>query len=163
MSQRFILIPITLLVLQAGCAKLTKADCDPSKELGAITKTRCLTGGVYDERVQELELSVEEQAAIKRDLEVTLAAVQKESGEVRTEVQNKKQEYAQLNAAVNSLLARLRTKAANNAGLQKSIREIEAKLAEVNQPQADAGTLQKQAQLDELKQQLAGLQKELGQ
>lgn len=159
---RLSLLSLPLLLMQAGCTALTKADCDPSVEKDAITKTRCL--GLYEERVQDLELTLQEQRELKPLLEATLAAVQKEKDQVRSKLKANQQEYAELNAAVNGLTSKLRTRAAKNTGLQKSIRDIEAQLAQVNQPQApDAGTLAKQTQLDQLKQQVAELQKELGQ
>lgn len=156
-----VLLLVGLLTIQTGCRTLTKADCDPSIEKDVITKTRCL--GLYEERVGELQLSLEEQKALNADLQTTLAAVQKEQNEIAVEVKNKQQEYAQLNAAVNSLMSKLKAKSAQNTGLKRSINEIEAKLAQVNQPQPDdASTLQKKQQLDELRQQLGALQKELG-
>ncbi len=150
-----------LVAALPGCAPLSKADCDPAIDQNAITKARCMH--LYKQRSQELQLTLEEQRALNADLKKALEAVQREAQQTTAELQQKQQDYTKLNTAVTALLARVKSKSAQSAKLQQSIKSIEAQLAEVNNTQHSPSTLAKRTQLDELKRRLVELQGQVGQ
>lgn len=152
---------LTAGALLPGCAPLTKADCDPAIEQDAITKMRCMQ--LYEQRSEELQLTLAEQRALHADLKKALEAAQKEAQQTTAELQQKQQDYTQLNKAVQALLSRVKSQAAQNERLQQSIRSIEAQLAAVNETQSSPSTLAKRAELDELQRRLVALQQQLGQ
>lgn len=143
-----------------GCAPLTKADCDPSIDQNVITKARCMH--LYNERSQDLELTLEEQQKANADLKQALEAVQAEAQKTTAELQQKQQDYTKLNTAVNAMLANLKTKSAQNAKLQRSIKAVEAQLAAVNKAKDSQSALEKRTELDELQRRLTELQAEVG-
>ena len=158
-------LPLELVLLAAtaalsGCAPLTKADCDPAIDQNVITKTRCMH--LYNERSQDLQLTLQEQQRANANLKQALEAVQAEAQKTTAELQQKQQDYTKLNAAVNAVLANLKAKSAKNAKLQQSVKAVEAQLAAVNKAKDSPSTLEKRAELNALKQRLAELQAQVG-
>ena len=157
--------PLAVVLLAAmaalcGCAPLTKADCDPAIDQNVITKTRCMH--LYNERSQDLQLTLQEQQRANADLKQALEAVQAEAQKTTAELQQKQQDYTKINAAVNTVLANLKAKSSQNAKLQQSVKAVEAQLAAVNKTKDSPSTLEKRAELDELKRRLAELQAQVG-
>lgn len=152
-----------IVALLSGCAPLSKSDCDPSVERDALTKSRCLwVGKQYDQRAQDLQLTLEEQKKINADLKASLQALQKQKDQISSELQKETQDYTALNNQVNAVLANLKAKSAQNAKLRQSIQSIEAQLAKVDQTKDSPSTLEKRAELDELKRRLTELQAQVG-
>lgn len=166
MRSNLIFFPIASSLLMAGCA-VTMEQCDPSlKNAGFGTKLGCsFSGGsfngVYTQRLERLQLTLEEEKRLNANFRAVYAAVDKEKSEVRGELKRKRTDYASLERAMNVLLSDLKAKSAGNQGLQKEIAALEQKLAEVTTSGGTAA-VQKQVELDALKARAQQLEAELG-
>ncbi|HVK99045.1 MAG TPA: hypothetical protein VM553_04500 [Dongiaceae bacterium] len=145
----------------AGCS-VNPADCDPTnRDASIINKTRCTTSGAYQVRVdakQKILLDEQKTNQMFRDV---YAAVEKEKGEVKKELAGKKSEYSALQKALGALLTEIKSKAKGNAEIEKEVADLEKQLAAVT-TQNDPVVMQKQQQLDELKNKAVQLEQSLG-
>ncbi len=145
----------------AGCT-VNPADCDPTnRDASLIAKTRCTTSGAYQERVNvKQQILLDEQKTNQLFREV-YAAVEKEKSEVSAELRGKRSEYGALKKSLGALLAELKNKAKGNQQIEAEIKALEQELANV-QTQDSPAVIQKQAQLDELKNKVVTLEQSLG-
>lgn len=146
----------------SGCS-VNPADCDPThRDASLIAKTRCTSSGAYQVRVdakKKILLDEQKANALFRDL---YNAVDKEKSEVRAELQSKRSEYGALKRALNALLAELKTKAGDNQQIKGEIQALEQELAQLEQSQSNTSVVQKQAQLDTLRNKVVELEQGLG-
>lgn len=161
MRSSILLVTMASSLLVAGCA-VTAEQCDPAaRNTGFGTKVGCSFHGVYDQRIQKLELTLEEEKRLNANFRAVYAAVDKEKSEVRGELKRKKADYAALEKAMGALLRDLKSKSAGNQALQKEIAALEQQLVDVTTGGGTAA-VQKQVELDALKARAQQLQKELG-
>ncbi|MCI0653229.1 MAG: hypothetical protein L0Y39_01945 [Methylococcaceae bacterium] len=145
-------------ILFSGCAAL---NCDPSIETSIITKAGCEFGSNgYDAREQRLVLTYKEEEEIKRSLLEVYAAISQEQKEVSAKLANRQQEYNNLNRSLQKLLAVLKARSANNSAMKERIRRTENKLTQVNTDPSKS-TLKKKQQLQELRNEVSGLEEAL--
>lgn len=136
-------------------------DCDPTTgDVSFVRKFNCKYSGTYDQRVQEKErVLANEQEANKQFREV-YNAIEKEKTQTRKSKQAAEAEYAALNKSLQKLLDDLRTQTTGQKALQQQIDETENKLQELNKP--GTSVMDKQLKLEQLRQEVSSLQKELG-
>lgn len=159
-----IVLSCTLLstaLLLNGCA-INPEDCDPrNRDASIITKAQCSTSGNYQSRLdQKQQILLDEQKTNQMFRDV-YAAVEKEKSEVKTELRNQKTEYSALQKALNTLLTEIRSKAQGNQTVEKEIAELEQQLQTIT-TQNDPAVMQKQQQLDELRDKAMQLEQSLG-
>lgn len=158
---RFALPLLASALLLGGCA-VNPADCDPTnRDASLIAKARCTTSGAYDVRLQEKQQILLDEQKTNQLFREVYAAVEKEKAEVKSELAGKRAEYSALQKAVGNLLAEIRSKAQGNQAVEKEIAELEQQLATVT-TQNDPVVLQKQQQLDELRDKAMRLEQSLG-
>ncbi len=149
---------LSAAILFSGCAAL---NCDPSIETSIITKAGCEFGSNgYDAREQRLVLTYKEEEEIKRSLLEVYAAISQEQKEVSAKLANRQQEYNNLNRSLQKLLAVLKARSANNSAMKERIRRTENKLTQVNTDPSKS-TLKKKQQLQELRNEVSGLEEAL--
>lgn len=154
------LVTVALLTL-GGCA-VNPADCDPTnRDASIIAKTRCTTSGAYQVRVDEKQKILLDEQRMNVLFRDVYNAVEKEKGEVRSELQNKRSDYSALKRSLNALLGELKTKAKGNQQIEGEIAALEKDLANI-QTQDSPVVVQKQAQLDELRNRVVELEQGLG-
>jgi ABC-type transporter Mla subunit MlaD len=142
-----------------GCASL---NCDPSVETSILTKAGCEFGSDgYDAREERLKLTLAEQREINQSLNEVYAAISQEQKQVSAKLANRQQEYDRLNRSLNTLLAHLKARAADNTALQNRIRATENKLVDVN-TDTSKSSLKKQQLLEDLRREVASLEEALG-
>ncbi|MGH8547384.1 MAG: hypothetical protein ACRERU_02035 [Methylococcales bacterium] len=149
---------LSAAILFCGCAAL---NCDPSVETSIITKAGCEFGSEgYDAREEKLQLTLAEQQEINQSLKEVYAAISQEQKEVSVKLAGRQQEYDRLNRALNTLLTHLKANSVNNEQMKKGIRQTENKLADIN-TDTSKSTLNKQQQLEELRNEVSGLEEAL--
>lgn len=155
----FSLIVASLLL--GGCT-VNPADCDPTnRDASIINKTRCTTSGAYDVRVQEKQKILLDEQKTNQMFRDLYAAVEKEKSEVSAELRGKRSEYGALKKALGALLTEIKSKAKGNKEIEAEVAALEQQLATVT-GQNDPVVLQKQQQLDELKNRAVKLEQDLG-
>lgn|SRR3990167_1091089 len=148
-------------LLLGGCA-VNPADCDPTnRDASIIAKTRCTSSGAYDVRVQEKQKILLDEQKTNQMFRDLYAAVEKEKSEVSAELRGKRSEYGALKKALGALLTEIKSKAKGNKEIEAEVAALEQQLATVT-GQNDPVVLQKQQQLDELKNRAVKLEQDLG-
>lgn len=148
-------------LLLGGCA-VNPADCDPTnRDASIIAKTRCTSSGAYDVRVQEKQKILLDEQKTNQMFRDLYAAVEKEKSEVSAELRGKRSEYGALQKALGALLTEIKSKAKGNKEIEAEVAALEQQLATVT-GQNDPVVLQKQQQLDELKNRAVKLEQDLG-
>ncbi|NPU94496.1 MAG: hypothetical protein HPY82_21505 [Gammaproteobacteria bacterium] len=155
----FSLIVASLLL--GGCT-VNPADCDPTnRDASIIAKTRCTSSGAYDVRVQAKQNILLDEQKTNQMFRDLYAAVEKEKSEVSAELRGKRSEYGALQKALGALLTEIKSKAKGNKEIEAEVAALEQQLATVT-GQNDPVVLQKQQQLDELKNRAVKLEQDLG-
>lgn len=148
-------------LLLGGCT-VNPADCDPTnRDASIIAKTRCTSSGAYDVRVQEKQKILLDEQKTNQMFRDLYAAVEKEKSEVSAELRGKRSEYGALQKALGTLLTEIKSKAKGNKEIEAEVAALEQQLATVT-GQNDPVVLQKQQQLDELKNRAVKLEQDLG-
>jgi len=148
-----------VVLILGGCA-VNPTECDPrNRDASLYLKAAC--GDEYNKRqVEKQQILLDEQKTnqLFRDL---YTALEKEKSEVKTELQGKRAEYNALQKALGALLTEIKTKAKGNQAIEKEIKDLEQQLATIT-TQNDPVVMQKQQQLDELKDKAMQLEQNLG-
>jgi len=148
-------------LLLGGCT-VNPADCDPTnRDASIIAKTRCTSSGAYDVRVQEKQKILLDEQKTNQMFRDLYAAVEKEKSEVSAELRGKRSEYGALQKALGTLLTEIKSKAKGNKEIEAEVAALEQQLATVT-GQNDPVVMQKQQQLDELKNRAVKLEQDLG-
>lgn len=148
-------------LLLGGCT-VNPADCDPTnRDASIIAKTRCTSSGAYDVRVQAKQNILLDEQKTNQMFRDLYAAVEKEKSEVSAELRGKRSEYGALQKALGALLTEIKSKAKGNKEIEAEVAALEQQLATVT-GQNDPVVLQKQQQLDELKNRAVKLEQDLG-
>jgi uncharacterized protein YhaN len=148
-------------IVFASCA-VTPEECDPhNQSASVVNKFNCSSQGVYTQRVEEKEkILLDEQKANEMFREVYVALAQEQALVSRDiETQRKAMDY--LNRAMAPLLAELKAKSAGNTEIQSEVAALEAELSSMNQVENPA-VLQRQHEIQRLREQLAQLESDLG-
>jgi len=160
---RYLRMALSLLSVFAlgGCA-VTAEQCDPrNADAGLGTKLGCSTRGVYAERVAQKErVLLDEQKAnqLFRTVYASLEQEQREVGQERSQQQNR---YAALSRSLNALLSEIKSKAAGNRQIEQQIADLERQVEDLKQ-QENPSVLQRRHQLQQLQEQIAALEADLG-
>lgn len=151
---------VTMVAL-GGCA-VTAQDCDPTnRDASLIRKAACDSSGVYSGRVVELEKLVLDEQKMNVMFRDVYNAVEKEKSEVSKELKGKRTEYAALTNSLNALLGELKTKAKGNQAIEKEIADLTKELEDIKNQDSPA-VMQKQVELDQLKNKVVDLEQQLG-
>lgn len=148
-------------LLLAGCAS-TPEECDPTTgDVSLIRKFNCKYSGTYDKRVDMKEQTLAHEKELNTEFKSALAAIEKEKSLVNADLKTRQVNRQELNQSVNNLLAQARVKSKNRADIQTRINTIEKQLNE-SQNSPDKSTMEKQLELENLKNQVTDLQSDLG-
>lgn len=143
----------------AGCA-LSPEQCDSTnRDASIIEKARC--DSAYQTNLHNTQIKVDNATELNEQFKAVYTALEKEKGEVSTELRNNKSEYAALDSALNKLLSSLKEKAAGKTALESEITGLQDELASIN-TSGSSSVIEKKAQLDQLTQRVSDLQQVLG-
>lgn len=160
MKHPFILLSVSLAAL-TGCTT-TPADCDPrNADIGFIDKFNCTNQGVYAQRVEQKQRTLQQEQQANRLFRDSYRAIEQQQWAVSQDLATQQRQSAELNRSLNALLADLRRKAANNQKAKKEIAALEQQMKQVNQ-QPNASVMQKQVELQKLRTRLNELEGDLG-
>jgi chromosome segregation ATPase len=159
LARTFILLSAAATL--GGCA-VTAQQCDPrNADAGFATKFGCNTQGVYSQRVDDKEkLLLDEQKTNQLFREV-YASIELEKTAVKGDLKSQQQQYAALNKSLSALLNELKSRAKGNQQIEAEIAGIEKDLNSINQ-QDNPGVLQKQHELQKLRNKVSSLEGDLG-
>lgn len=153
---------MVLLALSVGACSVTPAECDPrNADIGFITKFNCSSQGVYDQRVEQKQRTLQQEQQANQLFRDTYRAIEQQQWAVSQDLATQQRQSAELNRSLNALLADLKRRAANNQKAQKEIAGLEQQMKNVNQQQ-NASVMQKQVQLQQLRTRLSELEGDLG-
>ena len=124
---------------------------------GLITKARCDTTGGYAHNIEQKKLTLAEEQRLNKLFREVYDAVEQERSEVRSELRNKKAEYAKLKTALGQLLAELERRAQGNKQLEDEINKIKEELANMEANKSPV-VMQKEAELESLRSRVAELE-----
>lgn len=155
------LFPLALVLGLIGCA-VTPSECDPrNANTGFITKFNCNSQGVYEQRVEQKQRTLQQEQQANQLFRDSYQAIDQQQRAVSQDLATQKRQSAELNRSLNALLADLKRKAANNQKAKKEIAALEQQMKQVNQ-QENASVMQKQVELQKLRNRLSELEGDLG-
>lgn len=144
-----------------GCA-VSPTECDPrNADIGFITKFNCNNQGVYEQRVEQKQRTLQQEQQANQLFRDSYRAIEQQQWAVSQDLATQQRQSAELNRSLNALLADLKRKAANNQKAKKEIAALEQQMKQVNQPQ-NASVMQKQVELQKLRTRLSELEGDLG-
>lgn len=152
------LILIASAILFSGCAT-TASDCDPAVRKNTVTTASCIFGGHYETRQLSKEAELKEQTIISESLRQIYALLEAEQRGVARDFATTRNQYKQLNATLNSLIAQISVNSQGNQALQQKIEDLKEKQLYVN---SSTSNTQKQVALDSLYTEVESLKNELG-
>ena len=145
----------------AGCA-VTSQECDPrNADAGFATKFGCKTQGVYAQRVDEKEKVLLDEQKANQLFRDVYAAIEQERTAVGDDLKSQQTRYATLNKSLGALLTELKSKAKGNQKIEAEIAALEKDLQNINQ-QDNPAVLQKQVELQKLRNKVSSLESDLG-
>lgn len=154
-----LLAAISVLLL-AGCASNVE-DCDPTTgDVSIIKKFNCKYSGTYDKRVEMKEQTLSHEKELNTEFKAVLAAIDNEKSLVNADLKTQQASQKALNQSVSNLLNKARSKSKNRKDIQGQITSIDKQLKE-NQNSKNPSTMQKQLELENLKNQVMDLQSDL--
>lgn len=160
-SGKKIVLAASLLALSAGCA-VNPEHCDPTKrDASLIEKARCDGSGAYQTRADHLEKVLLDEQKMNVMFRDVYNAVEKEKREVSQELKGKRSEYSALTQSLNALLGELKSKAKGNQAIEKEIADLTKELENIK-TQDSPVVMQKQVELDQLKNKVLDLEQQLG-
>ena len=146
-----------MMGLASGCA-IDPSQCNSmDSNAGLITKARCDTTGGYAHNIEQKKLTLAEEQRLNKLFREVYDAVEQERSEVRSELRNKKAEYAKLKTALGQLLAELERRAQGNKQLEDEINKIKEELANMEANKSPV-VMQKEAELESLRSRVAELE-----
>ncbi len=152
------LILIASAILFSGCAT-TASDCDPAVRKNTVTTASCIFGGHYETRQLSKEAELKEQTIISESLRQIYDLLEAEQRGVARDFATTRNQYKQLNATLNSLIAQINANSQGNQALQQKIEDLKEKQLYVN---SSTSNTQKQVALDSLYTEVESLKNELG-
>lgn len=163
MSVNNTILPAALLgvLFLTGCTTPAQ-DCDPTTgDASLVRKFNCNYSGTYEQRVQEKEriLSGEQEANAR--FHDVYAAIEKEKMVVSQHRKNAEIEYGVLQDSLQSLLSDLRSKTTGQQQLQTRINAAEKRIKGLGSANPSSA-MEKQLQLEQLRQEVSSLQSDLG-
>jgi len=160
MMSRYLLSVLGLLVV-SGCT-VTAEQCDPrNADVGLGTKLGCSTRGVYAERVAQKERVLLDEQKANQLFRAVYASLQQEQREVGQQRSQQQQRYAELSRSLAALLSEIKSKAADNQQIQQQIEALERQIEDLKQ-QENPSVLQRRHELQQLQEQIAVLEADLG-
>ncbi|MCU1719264.1 hypothetical protein [Pseudomonas sp. 5P_3.1_Bac2] len=161
MSATRMLALLTAAIALNGCA-VTAEQCDPrNADAGFATKFGCKTQGVYSQRVEDKQKVLLDEQKTNQLFREVYASIEQEKAGVSADLKSQQQQYAKLNKSLNALLAELKNKAKGNKSIEAEIAAIEKDLNNLNQ-QDNPAVLQKQHELQQLRNKVSSLEGDLG-
>lgn len=155
------LLAAAAALLLAGCAS-TVEECDPTTgDVSLIKKFNCKYSGTYDKRVDMKEQTLAHEKELNTEFKAALAAIEKEKSLVNADLRTQQASQKALNQSMNNLLVQARAKSKNHSDIQARINTIEKQLKE-SQNSPEQSTMEKQLELENLKNQVMDLQTDLG-
>jgi chromosome segregation ATPase len=153
-------------VMLSGCAT-APGSCDATnRDVSMITKMNCDYSGGYSEQVRSKEQSLTDaraENAMFRQVYENIAAQQAAS---RKDLIGQQKAQATLNQSLGQLLATLKTRHANKAGVQAQVSNLQAQLQSAQNTQnsgnSAAQLAAKQEELKNLQKKVSKLQLSLG-
>ena len=154
-----LLLPSVLIL--SGCVTNID-DCDPTTgDVSIITKFNCKYSGTYDKRVEMKQAVLANEQQLNSQFKAIYDAIEQEKRQSNATVAQKRASQKKLNQSVQNLLGELKQKTAGQSDIQKQISDIENKMkSSANNP--DASVMQKQLELESLRNQVLDLQSDLG-
>lgn len=145
----------------AGCA-VSAQQCDPrNADVGFATKFGCNTQSVYAQRVDEKEQVLLDEQKTNQLFRDVYAAIEQEQASVGRDLNTQQVQYARLNQSLRALLTELKGRAKGNQRIETEIASVENELSKLNQ-QDNPAVLQKQHELQKLRNKLTSLESDLG-
>ncbi|CBL44097.1 conserved hypothetical protein [gamma proteobacterium HdN1] len=155
----FSVLLVTSLV--SGCA-VNPEGCDPThRDASIIEKGRCNWSGAYQVRSDHLEKVVLDERKTNAMLTDVYNAIEQEKRQSASNLKKTRDQYATVTRALNALLTEVGSKAKGNRAIEKEIADLSQQL-EALKTQDSPSVLQKQAELDQLKTKVVGLEQQLG-
>lgn len=155
---RYLLLIGTLLL--AGCVTNPR-DCDPTTgDVNIVTKFNCNYSGTWDKRVEEKTGTLQHEQELNKEFKAVYAAIEQEKAQSNASVASKRKAQQDLERSMNNLMAQLKKKSAGRADMQKQVNDLEKRMKEA-QNTPSASSMQKQMELQQLKEQLNELQSTL--
>lgn len=155
-----LLITVSSALILSGCATSIE-NCDPTTgDVNIITKFNCKYSGTYDQRIVQKEEVLEHEKVLNNEFKAVLAAIENEKQHVNADLKSKQKSQQALSQSINTLLNQAKKKSNNRKGIQNQINAIDKKLKE-SQNSPNQSTMQKQLELEDLKNQVIDLQKDL--
>ncbi|WIE09586.1 hypothetical protein [Providencia rettgeri] len=154
------LITLGSVLVLSGCATNVE-DCDPTTgDVNIITKFNCKYSGTYDKRIELKQEKLEHEKVLNNEFKAVFAAIENEKRQVNADLKSQQKSQQALNDSINNLLNQARAKSKNSKSIQNQIYSIDQKMKE-NQNAPERSVMQKQLELESLKNQVLDLQKDL--
>lgn len=147
----------------SGCA--TQGHCDATKtDPSMLEKLNCDLGGGYQRQVRQNEQAVLDARAENAMFRAIYVEIEEQRKAVRQDLAGQQQQLAKLQANLNQLLGRLKTKYAHKSDTLQKISELETQVAALQQSGGhDPRSIQaKQQELAELQRKISHLELSLG-
>lgn len=149
---------VVSVVLVAACATRPQ-DCDPgNRDAGMLDKAGCLYSGAYDQRVSTKSRQLQDEQGLNRMFRDTYAALQRETAQVGSELQQQQAQLQQVQQSVGHLLDTIRARSAGNTDVQQQISAVETQLQDMQRAVARAQADNVPLSVMQQRQQMAELQ-----
>jgi len=147
-----LLVCVAVALTLSGCAT-APGSCDAgNRDASMIAKMNCDYSGGYSDQVRQKEQALTDARAENAMFHQVYDNITAQQAATRQDLRSQQQAQASLNQSLGQLLATLKTRHANKAGVQKQIAALQSQLQTAqNAPVATTNPAQLAAKQEELK------------